>query len=55
MDSRNRRTRIVLSVLGLVCVAVSIALSFVAPGTYWNWVLLLAALAFLLISRRAAR
>lgn len=54
MDSRNRRTRVVLSVLGLICVAGSIALNFVAPGTYWNWALLLAALALLLISRRVA-
>ena len=54
MNNRNRRTRVVLSVLGLICVAGSIALNFVAPGTYWNWALLLAALALLLISRRVA-
>ncbi|MBK9711098.1 MAG: hypothetical protein IPO81_07120 [Kouleothrix sp.] len=49
----QRRTRIILSTIGLVCVAISIALNFIAPRTLWNWGLLLAALAFLLLSRRA--
>jgi hypothetical protein len=52
MNSQNRRTRVILSIIGLVCVALSIALSFVAPGTFWNWGLLLVALGFLLLSRR---
>ena len=52
MNSQNRRVRVILSVIGLLCVAVSIALSFAAPGSFWNWVLLLVALGFLLLSRR---
>ncbi len=52
MHNSNRRLRIILSVIGLVCVAISIALTFAAPGTFWNWGLLLVALGFLLFSRR---
>jgi hypothetical protein len=52
MNDPKRRMRVILSVIGLVCVAVSIVLNFAAHGTFWNWVLLLAALGFLLLSRR---
>ncbi|HNP71711.1 MAG TPA: hypothetical protein PLO33_10655 [Kouleothrix sp.] len=52
MSKPNRRLRVVLSVAGLVCVAASLALNFVAPGTWWNWALLLVAMGFLLLSRR---
>jgi len=52
MNDPNRRMRVIFSMIGLVCVAISIALIFVAPGTFWNWVLLLAAFGFLLLSRR---
>lgn len=52
MPSSHRRMRIILSVIGLVCVAISIALTFAVPGTLWNWALLLVALGFLLFSRR---
>jgi hypothetical protein len=52
MNTQNRRLRVILSALGLVCVAASLALNFIAPGTWWNWVLLLVALVFLLVSRR---
>jgi hypothetical protein len=54
MNSQNRRRRIVLSVIGLVCVVLSLALNFIAPGTFWNWGLLLVALVFLVLSRRLA-
>jgi hypothetical protein len=52
MNSPNRRMRVIFSVIGLVCVALSIALVFAAPGTLWNWALLLVAFGFLLLSRR---
>ena len=52
MSNPNRRMRVILSVMGLVCVAISLVLNFAAPGTFWNWALLLAALGFLLLSRR---
>jgi hypothetical protein len=52
MNNPNRQLRIILSVIGLVCVVLSMALNFIAPGTWWNWALLLVALVFLLISRR---
>ena len=52
MNNLNRRLRVIFSAIGLVCVAISIALNFAAPGTFWNWALLLAALGFLLLSRR---
>jgi hypothetical protein len=37
-----------------VFVALSIGSIFAAPGTFWNWRLLLVALAFVFLSRRAA-
>jgi hypothetical protein len=46
--------RRILAAIGLVFVALSIAATFLAPGTFWNWGLLLLALACLLLSRRAA-
>ena len=52
MNNSNRRLRVIFSVIGLVCVALSIALNLLLPGTYWNWALLLAAFGFLLLSRR---
>jgi hypothetical protein len=52
MNNSNRRMRVIFSVIGLVCVAFSIVLNLLAPGTFWNWALLLAALGFLLLSRR---
>jgi hypothetical protein len=52
MNDAKRRMRVILSVIGLACVAASVVLNFAAPGTFWNWVLLLAALGFLLLSRR---
>ena len=53
MDDQNRSKRRILAVIGLVFVALSIAATFVAPGTFWNWGLLLLALAFVFLSRRA--
>jgi hypothetical protein len=44
--------QVILSAIGLVCVAISIALIFAAPGTFWNWGVLLVAFGFLLFSRR---
>ena len=55
MNPPPRQLRIIFSVLGLICVVVSIALIFVAPGTFWNWAALLAALVFMFLARRAAR
>jgi len=52
MDDNRRRMRIMLSVTGLVCVALSLILGFVFPGTFWNWGLLLVALLFVFLSRR---
>ncbi|HET9224276.1 MAG TPA: hypothetical protein VFO07_17315 [Roseiflexaceae bacterium] len=52
MNDPKRRMRVIFSVLGLVCVAISLALNFAAPVTFWNWAFLLAALGFLLLSRR---
>ena len=54
MNDQSRRARRMLAVAGLIFVALSIAVTFVAPGTFWNWGLLLVALAFLLLSRRFA-
>jgi hypothetical protein len=45
--------RRILAAIGLVFVALSIAATFLAPGTFWNWGLLLLALACLFLSRRA--
>jgi hypothetical protein len=36
MNNGNRRLRVILSVLGLVCVLISIVLAIVAAGTFWN-------------------
>jgi peptidoglycan/LPS O-acetylase OafA/YrhL len=52
MNSQSRRMRVILSVIGLLCAAILIALTFAAPGTFWNWALLLVVLGFLLLSRR---
>jgi hypothetical protein len=52
MNTPNRRLRMILSIIGLICVALSLALNFLAPGTWWNWALLLVALGLLLLSRR---
>jgi len=54
MGDKSRRMRIFLSIAGLICVALSIILSFLVPGTFWNWGLLLVALVFVFLSRRAA-
>ena len=54
MNGQNRSMRRIFAVIGLLCAALSITLNFVAPGTFWNWGLLLVALAFLFLSRRAA-
>ena len=45
--------RRLLAVVGLVFVGLSILSVFIAPGTFWNWGLLLVALAFVFLSRRA--
>jgi hypothetical protein len=52
MPNPHRRMRIILSVIGLVCAAISIALTFIVPGTFWNWGLLLVAFGLLLFLRR---
>ena len=54
MDEQGRGKRRILAAIGLVFVALSIAMIFLAPGTFWNWGLLLVALAFVFLSRRAA-
>jgi len=54
MNDQSRSLRRILAVIGLVFVVLSIAMTFVAPGTYWNWGLLLVAVAFVFLSRRAA-
>ena len=54
MNDQNRGMRRIFAVIGLALVGLSIVMSFVAPGTFWNWGLLLAALAFVFLSRRAA-
>ncbi len=54
MQQQNRRLRVVFAVIGLACVVLSLAMVFVAPGTFWNWGLLLVALVFVFLSRRAA-
>jgi len=54
MNDPGRSKRQILAVIGLVCVALSIAMTFLAPGTFWNYGLLLIALVFLFLSRRAA-
>ena len=54
MNEQSRSMRRILAVIGLVFVALSIAMTFLAPGTFWNYGLLLIALVFLFLSRRAA-
>ena len=54
MEQQKRRLRIIFSVLGLACVVVSIAMIFLAPGTFWNWGILLLALVFMLLARWVA-
>jgi hypothetical protein len=53
MNGQNRSMRRILAAIGLVFVALSIGSIYVAPGTFWNWGLLLVALAFVFLSRRA--
>jgi hypothetical protein len=54
MNDQKHNIRRMLAVVGLVFVGLSVISIFVAPGTFWNWGLLLAALACVLLSRRAA-
>jgi hypothetical protein len=54
MNDQSRTLRRILALIGLIFVALSIATTFIAPGTFWNWGLLLLALAFVFLSRRAA-
>ena len=54
MNDQNRGLRRSFAVIGLALVALSILTTFIAPGTFWNWGLLLLALAFVFLSRRAA-
>jgi hypothetical protein len=54
MDQQKRRLRMIFSVVGLACIGASIAMIFLAPGTFWNWGLLLVALVFVFLARRAA-
>ena len=46
MNDQRRSKRRILAVIGLVFVALSIAMTFLAPSTFWNYGLLLIALAF---------
>jgi hypothetical protein len=52
MPNSNPRMQIVCSIIGLVCVILSIVLNFALPQTFWNWGLLLVAAGFLWLSRR---
>jgi hypothetical protein len=53
MSSGNPRTaRVILSLVGLLAIALSLFLSFRNPVGLWHWALLLVALACLLASRR---
>jgi len=49
---QKRRLRIIFSMIGLACIVASIAMIFLAPGTFWNWGLLLVALVFMFLARR---
>jgi hypothetical protein len=53
MNDQNRHKRRILAVIGLAFVALSIAMTFIAPNSYWNWGLLVVAVAFVFLSRRA--
>jgi hypothetical protein len=44
--------RIILSLIGLVAVAISLTLAFINPVGIWHWALLLVAIACLVASRR---
>lgn len=44
--------RVALSLIGLIAVAISLALAFINPVGIWHWALLLVALACLVASRR---
>jgi hypothetical protein len=52
MNDQRHSMRRILAVIGLVFVALSIATTFLAPGTFWNYGLLLIALIFVFLSRR---
>ncbi|HEU5100394.1 MAG TPA: hypothetical protein VFU22_15305 [Roseiflexaceae bacterium] len=54
MNDRNQNMRRILAVVGLAFVGLSLLSVFIAPGTFWNWGLLLVALACVFLSRRAA-
>jgi len=54
MNHPNLTMRRILAAIGLVFVALSIGSIFIVPGTFWNWGLLLVALVFVFLSRRAA-
>lgn len=54
MNQQRCQLRVIFSLLGLVCVCASIAMIFLAPGTFWNWGLLAVALAFVFLARRSA-
>ena len=54
MNDQKRTMRRIWAVVGLAFVGLSILSIFIAPGTFWNWGLLLAALACVFLSRRAA-
>jgi hypothetical protein len=54
MNHQNFNMRRIFAAIGLVLVTLSISSIFVAPGTFWNWGLLLVALVFVFLSRRAA-
>lgn len=54
MNDYHHSWRRILAMIGLAFAALSIAATFVAPGTFWNWGLLLLALTCLFLSRRAA-
>jgi hypothetical protein len=54
MEQRKRRLRMIFSIIGLACIVASIAMIFLAPGTFWNWGLLLVALVFVFLARQAA-
>ena len=53
MNDQNFNLRRIFAVIGLVFVVLSIGSIFVAPGTFWNWGLLLVAVVFVFLSRRA--
>jgi hypothetical protein len=54
MGDQSRNKRRIFAVIGLLFVGLSVVMTFVAPGSFWNWGLLLVALGFLFLSRRAA-